>query len=147
MHQQPIHRPQPNQPARRLPQVNLAQRIRAAQEAARNAIAPFAGAETRERWYNDNTMLYLHGATVENGQFGEQWVLKLSEENAENQPINLGLARNTYRDVFFEQLHDMVQLLKGPIGPFCLTKIVTASGQESWSLEAWSAEKPPDAPF
>ena len=146
---QPIRRPTaPAQtPTRPLPTIDIRQAITNAKQAAQDQTGSFAGAETRDRWWGENSQLWLHALALGDGQFGRQWTLTVSEAEKDALQVKFSLKDNGYRNIYFSKLNELLTLVKEPIGPFMLTKFLTTSGQESWSFDEWSNEPAADQPF
>lgn len=144
---QPTNRPQTTAPSVSPPTVNIPDAIRRAKESAQAAVGSFAGSETKERWWSENSQLWLHSLALGDGQFGPQWTLAVSEETTDGLVVRFSLSDNAYRSVYFSNLNDLLTLTKQVIGPFALSKFMTPSGQESWTFDAWSAEATTNQPF
>ncbi len=114
-----------------------ADRFARAREAVQQDMRAFAGAETRQRWHEEATKLYLHAIEFHAaGQYGDEWYLTMSEGEDPNleQTCILSLKANAWRDRLFTSLMDDLAKDPTPIGPLWLRKAVTRGGQEAWDL-------------
>jgi hypothetical protein len=114
-----------------------------ARETAQGALnnLPFVSSEGKERLYAEFTPLWLHAARLNTGgQFGERWLLEISENDPGQPKGALTFARNDYRDNLYGQLANELASDPTPIGPLLLSKIFTRAGQESWDIVEWTEE-------
>lgn len=99
----------------------------------------FYSSEAKQDLFDNLTPLWLHGAHLRTtGKFGEQWHLRVSENDPDTEPGVLTFAKNGYRDSLFGDLADTLGFDSTPIGPLLLSKMITRSGQESWDLIEWT---------
>ena len=115
-------------------------RFRRAHETAKSSVGPWASDETKYRWLNEHSQLWLHKAETKPGKYGQRWVLSLSEGAANATICYLGLAANGWRDQLFEAIEADLAADPSPIGPLALTQFETDGPNPAWDLVEWEAE-------